>query len=110
MANAMTVTVLSESQFPAAGAEGGLEVTRKIWQDMRQFPGYVDHEIVRDLDDPGHLLVISHWTSREAVETVKNRYGGHPNVLLANRLTAAPRRRWVAAQVERSSAADKEAA
>lgn len=105
----MNVTVLWESHFAAAGAEGGLEVTRKIWQDMCQFPGYVDHEIVRDLDDPGHLLVISHWTSREAVETVKNRYGGHPNVLLLNRLAAQPRRRWLAAQVE-SSSAGKEAA
>lgn len=106
----MNVTVLWESHFPPASAEGGLEVTRKIWQDMRQFPGYVDHEIVRDLDDAGHMLVISHWTSREAVETVKNRYGGHPNVLLANQLMAEPRRRWIAMRVEETSAAGRQAA
>ena len=106
----MNVTVLWESRFPAVSAEGGLDVTRKIWQDMRQFPGYVDHEIVRDLDDPGHLLVISHWTSREALETVKNRYGGHPNVLLVNKLASQPRTRWVAMRVEDTSAAGKDAA
>ena|SRR5438477_10242083 len=106
----MNVTVLWESRFPAASAEGGLEVTRKIWQDMRQFLGYVDHEIVRDLDDPGHVLVISHWTSREALETVKNRYGHHPNVVLANRLVAEPRRRWIGMHVDDTAATDKEAA
>jgi len=106
----MNVTVLSESRFPAARAEGGLEVTRKIWQDMRQFPGYVDHEIVRDLDDPGHVLVISHWSSREAVETVKNRYGHHPNVVLANQLVAGPQRRWIGMHMDDTSAAGKEAA
>lgn len=106
----MNVTVLWETRFATASAEGGLEVTRKIWQDMRQFPGYVDHEIVRDLEDPGHVLVISHWTSREALETVKNRYGGHPNVLLANQLAAEPRRRWIGMQVDEKSDTSKQAA
>ena len=106
----MNVTVLWESRFPAASADGGLEVTRKIWRDMRQFPGYVDHQIVRDLDDSGHLLVISHWSSREALETVKNRYDGHPNVVLINRLASGPRTRWIGMQVDESSAAGKEAA
>lgn len=106
----MNVTVLWETRFAASSAEGGLEVTRKIWQDMRQFSGYVDHEIVRDLDDAGHVLVISHWTSREALETVKNRYSGHPNVLLANRLAAEPRRRWIAMRVDETTAAGEQAA
>lgn len=106
----MNVTVLWEARFPAARAESGLEVTRKILQDMRQFSGYVGHEIVRDLEDIGHLLVISHWTSREAVETVKNRYSGHPNAVLINQLASQPRTRWIGMQVENESAAGKEAA
>ncbi|HTM87847.1 MAG TPA: antibiotic biosynthesis monooxygenase [Terriglobales bacterium] len=106
----MNVTVLWESRFPPASAEGGLEVTRKIWQDMRQCSGYVDHEIVRDLDDGGHLLVISHWISREAVETVKNRYGHHPNVVLLSQLAAEPRRRWIGMRVENTAAPGREAA
>jgi quinol monooxygenase YgiN len=106
----MNVTVVWESRFSAAGAERGLEVTRKICQDMRQFSGYVDHEIVRDLDDPGHVLVISHWTSREAVETVKNRYAHHPNVVLANQLVAEPRRRWIGTRVGDTSDNGKQAA
>ncbi len=106
----MNVTVISESRFAPASAEGGLEVTRKIWQDMRQLPGYVDHEIVCDLDDPGHVLVLSHWSSREAVETVKNRYGHHPNVVLATQLAMQPRRHWIGMRVEDSSTAGKEAA
>jgi quinol monooxygenase YgiN len=106
----MNVTVLWELRFPAASAESGLEVTRKIWQDMRQFPGYLDHEIVRDLEDGGHILVISHWTSREAVETVKNRYAHHPNLVLANHLVAEPRHRWIGMRVEDINAAGQKAA
>ena len=106
----MNVTVVWESRFAAASAEGGLEVTRKIWQDMRQYPGYVDHEIVRDLDDPGHLLVISHWASREAADTVKNRYRAHPNAVLANQLVSEPRVRWVGTRVDDGFAGGKQAA
>jgi len=106
----MNVTVVWETRFGPASAEGGLEVTRRIWQDMRQCPGYVDHEIVRDLDDAGHVLVISHWASREAVETVKKRYSGHPNILLANQLAPEPRRRWIGMQVDEKSDTSKQAA
>jgi hypothetical protein len=41
---------------------------------------------------------------------VKNRYGGHPNVVLANQLAGEPHRRWIGMQVEDTSATGKEAA
>jgi Antibiotic biosynthesis monooxygenase len=63
---------------------------------MRGCEGYVGHELLHDLDDPGHLLVVSRWESREHADQVLVEYAGNPNALEANRLAASPRRRFVA--------------
>jgi hypothetical protein len=47
----MAVFSIWESRFPPQRAEEGLGVTRAIWEDMLGFAGYLDHEVVRDLDD-----------------------------------------------------------
>lgn len=47
-------------------------MTEAIWRDMQSFEGYLSHELLVDADDPGHLLVVSQWTSREhADETLR---------------------------------------
>ena len=51
----MSVYSIWESRYPLEAAEEGLETTKAIWADMRSFDGYLDHEIVEDLDDHGHL-------------------------------------------------------
>ena len=106
----MTVAVVWETYFGKGNAEPGLQVTRKIWEDMRQFAGYLDHEIIADADKEGHVVVISHWTSRVAADTVRNRYGSHPNAVLANKLAREPRRRWVGVPVEINQADSEDAA
>ena len=93
----MEVTVVWESRFPAANAKRGEEVTQKIWNDMRHFAGYVSHEILRDIDDAGHILVISRWSSREVADKIEEEYASHPNTILANELVPEPRRRWMGA-------------
>jgi hypothetical protein len=35
---------------------------------MPSYNGYLRHEIVRDLGDPGHLLVMSCWAGSEHVD------------------------------------------
>lgn len=32
---------------------------------MPNHEGYVNHEVLQDLGNPGHLLIVSRWTSRE---------------------------------------------
>jgi hypothetical protein len=51
----MAVYSIWESHFPPQVAEQGVDITRMIWADMCQYDGYLGHELVRDLDDPGHL-------------------------------------------------------
>jgi heme-degrading monooxygenase HmoA len=93
----MAVYSVWESQFPPEARAEGRAATERIWEDMQGYEGYLGHELLHDLDDPGHLLVISRWESREHADRVLAEYAGSPNALEANRLAATPRRRFVAA-------------
>src|SRR6266567_2855096 len=42
------------------------------------YEGYEGHEILRDFDDPGHLLVVSRWTSQDRADAVMQDYAAHP--------------------------------
>jgi quinol monooxygenase YgiN len=92
-----------ESHFPAEVAESGREVTEAIWRDMPGFEGYVSHKLIEDLDDPGHLLVVSEWASRERADASLHEYASHPNVRRVNELVSQPRTRFVGQGVPLSS-------
>ena len=87
----MTVFSIWESRFAPEHVERGREVTDAIWQEMPDFPGYLRHVLIEDLDDPGHLFVVSEWESREAADKVLAEYASSPNARLANELVAEPR-------------------
>ena len=97
----MSVVVIWESKFTSEDAGAGLDLTRAIWRDMRAFDGYVGHELLVDDDEPGHLLVISRWTSREHANASLRTYASHPNVAQVNQLVCEPRRRIVAVVTDR---------
>jgi quinol monooxygenase YgiN len=40
-------------------------------QLFRQSPDYLGTELIRDLDRPGRYLTLDHWTSREALQSLK---------------------------------------
>jgi quinol monooxygenase YgiN len=91
----MPVYAVWESQFPAEQAQPGRAVTEAIWRDMTHFDGYVSHELIEDLDDPGHLLVVSQWTTRGRADESLREYATHPNARRANDLVCRPRTRFV---------------
>lgn len=92
----MAVYSIWESRFPAESAADGLAVTEAIWADMPGYDGYLEHVVLVDEDDPGHLLVVSQWASRSQADAVLREYAPHPNARAANRLVSEPRRRFVA--------------
>jgi heme-degrading monooxygenase HmoA len=92
----MSTYAIWESQFPAEAASEGRRVTERIWADMRGCAGYLGHELLQDLDDPGHVLVVSRWSSRERADETLHDYADNPNAKAANRLVSQPRRRIVA--------------
>jgi heme-degrading monooxygenase HmoA len=92
----MSVYSIWESRFPAQAADEGITVTQAIWRDMHSFEGYLAHELIQDLDQPGHLIVVSRWASREAADAAMS-YASHPNAKRANQLAGEPRRRTLGA-------------
>jgi len=97
---AMAIYSIWESKFPPQAAADGLAVTEAIWQDMPAHDGYLEHIVLVDDDDPGHLLVVSRWASRAHADAVLREYSPHPNARAADRLVAEPRRRFVAHRSE----------
>ena len=93
----MPIYAIWESRFPAGRAAEGRAVTEAIWRDMPSFDGYLRHDLLVDIDDPGHLLVISQWASREHADESLRLYAEHPNARAANELVGEPRRRILAA-------------
>ena len=91
----MPVYAVWESHFPPDETQEGRAITEAIWRDMPVFDGYLTHELIEDLDDPGHLLVVSQWTTRQRADEVLREYANHPNARRANELVARPRTRFV---------------
>lgn len=91
----MPVYAVWESYFPSEAAAEGQAVTNAIWEDMRHFDGYVSHELIADLDDPGHLLVVGQWTTRERADEIVKEYSDLPNARRANELVSRPRTRFL---------------
>jgi quinol monooxygenase YgiN len=89
----MRINVIWESRFPAERAGEGRAVTEAIWRDMPCYEGYLSHELLVDIDDPGHLFVVSQWASQEHADESLRLYATHPNASAANNLVAEPRRR-----------------
>jgi quinol monooxygenase YgiN len=92
----MSTYAVWESHFPAEAASEGRQVTERIWADMRGCAGYLGHDLLQDLDDPGHILVVSRWSSRQHADETLQDYADNPNAKAANRLVSQPRRRFVA--------------
>jgi len=99
----MSIYAVWEFRFPAETAQEGLGVAEDIWRDMLGFEGYLGHELVRDLDDPGHLLVLSRWTTRQRADDALDEYAGHPNARRAEQLVREPRGRFVGEAVPHSA-------
>ena len=92
----MPVYAAWESHFPPEVAEEGRAITEAIWRDdMPTFDGYVAHELIEDLDDPGHLLVVGQWTTRTRADDAVREYAGHPHARRADELVSRPRRRFL---------------
>ncbi|HEY3870473.1 MAG TPA: antibiotic biosynthesis monooxygenase [Actinocrinis sp.] len=96
----MAIYSIWESRFAAAQAADGQAVTEAIWRDMLGFDGYLSHDLLVDADDPGHLLVVSLWASRQDADDALRRYASHPNAAAANNMAIEPRRRTLAIRAE----------
>jgi len=99
----MFVYSIWDSHFPPEDADQGRASTEAIWRDMTRFDGYLTHDLIEDLDDPGHLLVVSQWTTREAPDAALREYADHPNARHVDAIVSRPRTRFIGQAVSREA-------
>lgn len=59
---------------PAAVADEGLTIATAIGADMTTTAGYQSHEVVRDVADAGHFMVVTRWGVRAEADAVLSTY------------------------------------
>ncbi len=70
----MSVSSMFEFRFPADQADAGYEAAMAIGGDMPATAGYEGHDVIRDLTDPGHVVVITRWAGQSDGESVLGEY------------------------------------
>jgi quinol monooxygenase YgiN len=89
------ITVVWDTWINAGSEAEGLALTRRIWEDMRSFDGYVSHELLLDADAPGHVIALGVWRSRADADRVREVYKNSDVVARLTPLLARPRERWI---------------
>ena len=89
------ITVVWDTWIKPGDEAEGLALTRRIWQDMRGFDGYVSHELLFDADAPGHVIALGVWRSREDADRVRERYQDSDVIARLLPLLMRPRERWI---------------
>ncbi len=76
----MSVKSMFEFRFPEAAREEGLRLVTKAGTDMIPLEGYLDHEVIQDFSDPGHMMVNTRWATREHATAVLAKYKDGPTI------------------------------
>ena len=82
----MSVKSMFDFKFPEAKQEEGLAISLGIGHDMTVLDGYVDHEVIQDVKDPGHLMVNTLWASQAQSDAVLSKYQSDPKIQQATAL------------------------
>jgi quinol monooxygenase YgiN len=91
----MTITVVWDTWIKAGHEAEGLALTRRIWSDMQGFDGYVSHQLLYDVDAPGHVIALGVWRSREHADRIRDLYKDSDVIAALLPLLERPRDRWV---------------
>ena len=85
----MSVASVFNVRFSPEHAKEGLKLARGIGADMPPTSGYLRHDVVRDLHDAGHVVVITYWREQSQGEAVLREYIHDPKVDRATELLGA---------------------
>lgn len=86
----MKVKSMFDFKFPKDTRDEGILLAEAIGNDMPPLDGYLDHEVIQDVEDPGHLMVNTLWQSQEQAATVLDHYQHDANIERATKLIGAP--------------------
>jgi len=86
----VSVKSIFEFKFSAVSRDEGHRLCEAIGNDMPPLDGYLDHEVIQDFADPGHLLVSTRWGTRAQANAVLATYVQDPKVQRATELLSGP--------------------
>lgn len=99
------ITVIWDTWLKAGAEEEGLRLTRQVWSDMREFDGYMGHQLLIDSDAPGHVIALGHWRSRADADAIRDKYQHSDTIRQLLPLLQRPRDRWITQADEAESGA-----
>ena len=82
----MSVKSMFDFKFPAQHAAEGVAIAKSVGADMTTKAGYLDHEIIQDVKNPGHIMVNTHWENEQAAMAVLNPYQHDDKIVQAKKL------------------------
>ena len=82
----MTVKSMFDFKFPAEHATEGVALAHGVGADMTSKAGYLDHEVITDVKDSGHVMVSTHWESEDAANSTLNPYQHDDKIAQATKL------------------------
>ncbi|MBX3235877.1 MAG: hypothetical protein KF814_06975 [Nitrospiraceae bacterium] len=89
------VTILRDTWLKPGKAAEGIRLTRRIWSEMRQFEGFLFHQLFVDELAPTHLLALARRRSLADADVVRERYKDSDTVRQLTPLLTRPRERWI---------------
>jgi len=88
-------TIVWDTRVRTGSESLGLELNRRIWADMKSFPGYLSHRLLQDEDDAGHFVIVSEWRDRAAADRARELYVDVEPLRRLTPILAGPRQRFV---------------
>lgn len=82
----MSVKSMFEFRFPETYHQEGFTICTSIGHDMTLLEGYLDHEVIADLRDPGHFMVNTSWKNEGASTAVLSKYQNDDKIKRATEL------------------------
>ena len=76
----MSVRSIFEFRFTNTTSEEGLRLATAVGHDMEALEGYLDHEVIQDVGDPGHMMVSTRWGTRAEAAAVLSVYKDNPKI------------------------------
>lgn len=70
----MAVASVFEFRFSPEATQEGVGIAQAIGADMPATAGCTGYDVIRDLADPGHVLVVTRWNARSEGEAVLRSY------------------------------------
>ncbi|WP_261575893.1 putative quinol monooxygenase [Frankia gtarii] len=76
----MAVSSVFDLRFSPESAQEGVDLARAIGADMPATAGCTGYDVIRDLADPGHVVIVTRWNTRGDGEAVLGSYFRDPKI------------------------------